>query len=489
MTADAARPPSRLPAWPLLAAAAVATAICAGLVVINLKYGLAGVVAVAVVAAIGAIADRPIRRMMVPFVGTLVVAAILGPNIAVPPGSGVFLFRVMIVILGLGVIGYLLMGGSIRYPGAIGVPSAVLGLMLVLAVMSLAWSENFSAAIRWTSFLAMMISLTIAIPICFTTRYRVIVLLKVLGWTFAAVTALSFIEIATGRHLPTSRLVGGSTGGAAFAATSVFGNQNNFATFLTLALPYFLVIPLLFTERRLRLIGLVGTLADLMALLLTGSKDNLLAAALVFVTVVFFLATDPAQRAKLLGAIAIVAVALVVIVPSLNGSGLIPLPKRAVDKFSFTLLEQEIATGQGSGGARASLLKDGIDFIGQTGGVGVGAGNAETHVLDLPVFPGVSNMHNWWLEVAVDLGLVGLALYVAFYLNLLIRQLRDARRATDPLVRYLCLSGTAALVGFIIGSLGPSTMIAFSPMWVMFGLSLTAIAVADRARRNRGILP
>ena len=32
------------------------------------------------------------------------------------------------------------------------------------------------------------------------------------------------------------------------------------------------------------------------------------------------------------------------------------LPKRAVDKFSFTLLQKEIATGQGSGGARASLL-------------------------------------------------------------------------------------------------------------------------------------
>lgn len=487
MTADI-RPPARLPAWPLLAASVVATAICAGLAVINPKYGLAGVVLIAVVAAIGAVSDRPIRRMMVPFVGTLVVAAILGPNLAVPPGSGLFLFRVMIVVLGLGAIGYLLMGGSIRYPAAIGIPSALLGLMLVLAVMSLAWAENVGAAIRWTSFLAMMVGLTIAIPVCFTTRRRVIVLLKVLGWTFAAVTAFSFVEIATGHHLPTSRLAGGG-GGAAFAATSVFGNQNNFATFLTLALPYFLVIPLLFTERRLRLIGLIGTLVDLMALLLTGSKDNLIAAALVFLTVIFFLATDPAQRAKLLGAVAIVAVALVVIVPSLSGSGLIPLPKRAVDKFSFTLLQQEISTGQGSGAARASLLTDGLDFIGQTGGIGVGAGNAESHVLDLPVFPGVSNMHDWWLELAVDLGVIGLALYIVFYLNLLVRQLRGARRSADPLVRYLCLSGTAALIGFVIGSLGPSTMISFSPMWVMFGVSLTAIAVAERARRNGGMLP
>jgi teichuronic acid biosynthesis protein TuaE len=487
MTAGAPHPPARLPSWPLLTGAAVVTAICAGLAVISPKLGIAAVVAVAVAAGIGGISGRPLHKLMVPFVGLLVVAALLGPNLAVPQGSGVFLFRVMIVVLGIGLIGYLLMGGALRFPAAIGVPASILGLLLAWALMSLAWAENISAAIRWTSFLAMMVGVTVAIPICFTNRRRVIVLLKVLAWTFAGVTAFSFIEIATGIRLPTSRLAGGN-GGDAFAATSVFGNQNNFATFLTLALPYFLVLPFIFRERKLRVIGLVGTLSALMALLLTGSKDNLIAAALVFLTILFFLATDPAQRAKLIGVVVVVAIALAVVVPTLSGSGLVPLPKRAVDKFSFSLLMQEIKTGQGSGAARKNLLNDGIHFVGESGGIGVGAGNAETHVLELPVFPGVSNLHDWWLEVAVDLGLVGLALYVAFYLTLLIRQLRGARRSADPLVRYLCLSGTAAMVGFVIGSLGPSTMISFSPMWVMFGVSLTAIAVAERARRNGGML-
>ncbi len=486
-----AQPPplaARLPGWPLLSGALALTAVCAVLAVISPKVSVA-VLAVAALA-VGAVkvSNRPVTLLVAPFTGTLVVAAILGPNLAVPQASGAFLFRVMIVLLGVGAVGYLLMGGSIRYPAVIGLPAALLATMLAWSLMSLAWAENIGAAIRWTSFLLMMVGLALAIPMCFTTRHRVIQLLKVLGWTFAGVTAFSFIEIATGLRLPTSRLTGQASG-SAFAATSVFGNQNNFATFLTLALPYLVVLPLVFKERRLRIIGLVGTLMALMALLLTGSKDNLIAAGLVFLTLIFFLATDPKQRTKLLGAVVIVVVALAVIVPSLSGSGLIPLPKRAVDKFSFTLLQKEIATGQGSGGARASLLGDGIDFIGQSGGVGVAAGNAETHVLDLPVFPGVSNMHDWWLEVAVDLGLIGLALYVVYYFLLLGRQLRAARTAVDPLVQYLCLSGSAAMVGFVVGSLGPSTMIAFSPMWVMFGLSMTAIAIAERARRYGGLLP
>ena len=488
MTAQTPPSVARLPGLPLLAGALALTAVCAVFAVISPSVAIA-VLAVAVLAVAAVrISNRPVPRLMVPFIGTLVVAAILGPNLAIPQASGAFLFRIMIVLLGVGAIGYLLMGGSIRYPAVIGLPAALLGTMLAWSVMSLAWAENIGAAIRWTSFLVMMVGLALVIPMCFTTRRRVIVLLKVLGWTFAGVTAFSFLEISTGVRLPTSRLAG-QAGGSAFAATSVFGNQNNFATFLTLALPYLVVLPLVFKERRLRIVGLIGTLAALMALLLTGSKDNLIAAGLVFLTLIFFLATDPKQRTKLLGAVVIVVIALVVIVPSLSGSGLVPLPKRAVDKFSFTLLQKEIATGQGSGGARASLLGDGIDFIGQSGGIGVGAGNAETHVLDLPVFPGVSNLHDWWLEVAVDLGLVGLMLYVAYYFLLLVRQLRAARRAVDPLVQYLCLSGTAAMVGFVVGSLGPSTMIAFSPMWVMFGLSMTAIAVAERARRNGGLLP
>jgi teichuronic acid biosynthesis protein TuaE len=488
MTAQPPQPITRLPGWPLLSGALALTAVCAVLAVINPTLAIAVFIVAVLAAAAAMISSQPLTRLMVPYIGTLVVAALLGPNLAVPHASGAFLFRIMIVVLGVGAIGYLLMGGSIRYPAVIGLPAALLGTMLAWSLMSIAWAENIGAAIRWTSFLMMMVGLTLVIPMCFTTRRRVIQLLKVLGWTFAGVTAFSFLEIATGVRLPTSRLAG-QAGGSAFAATSVFGNQNNFATFLTLALPYLIVLPLVFKERRLRIIGLVGTLADLAALLLTGSKDNLIAAGLVFLTLILFLATDPKQRTKLLGAVVIGVVALAVIVPSMSGSGLIPLPKRAVDKFSFTLLQKEIATGQGSGGARASLLGDGIDFVGQSGGIGVGAGNAETHVLELPVFPGVSNMHDWWLEVAVDLGLIGLALYAAYYVLLLIRQLRAARAATDPLVHYLCLSGTAAMVGFIIGSLGPSTMIAFSPMWVMFGLSMTAIAVADRAQRNGGILP
>jgi teichuronic acid biosynthesis protein TuaE len=488
MTASAATPAPRLPATGLLLGVVLLSVLGSGLAILSPAAAIGLVVILTLAAVVVCLRDHAVYRVAIPYVSTMVVAALLGPNLAVPQLAAAFLFRVMIVALGLAALGYLLMGGRIRFPAAMGIPATLLALMLAWAVMSFAWSQNLGAAVRWTVFLAMMIGLTLIMPIAFTTRRRVIQIMVVLGVTFVAVTLFGFLEYATGIHLPTSRLAGQFLG-PSFGATSVFGNQNNFATYLTLTLPYLVTLSLVFRDRRVRLLGLAGTLLTLAALLLTGSKDNLIAAALVFLTLLLFLATDPKQRTKFIGAIVIVVVAVAVIVPSLNGTGLIPLPKRAVNKFSFSLLASELSSGTGSGAARANLLSDGVNFVGQTGGIGVGAGNAETHVLELPAFPGVSNMHDWWLEVLVDLGIVGLALYVVFYVFLLTRQLREARRAVDPLIRYLALAGTASMVGFIVGSLGPSTMIAFSPMWVMFGVAIMTVAVAERARRNGGYLP
>ena len=110
--------------------------------------------------------------------------------------------------------------------------------------------------------------------------------------------------------------------------------------------------------------------------------------------------------------------------------------------------------------------------------MGVGAGNAETVVREQQGYEGVANLHNWWLEVLVDTGVIGLVLFGALYVFMLVGTLRVARRTHDPWLRYMGLSGSLALLGFLVGSLGPSTAIHFAPMWITFGLCLTTIVLA-----------
>lgn len=407
------------------------------------------------------------------------VAAILGPNLALPQAPQVFGFRVLIVLLGLGLVGYLALDGRLVIPRGLPRPAALLIGMFAWAALSITWAASPVAALRWTLFLGMMGGLAIAIPLACADRRRAIRLLIVLGVTFAFATAVAVLEIRFGIRLPTSALLGRSRD-AAFAATSLFGNQNNFATYLTLTLPYFICLPVVFRDARLVLVGLVGGGVTLIAVLFTGSRSNLVASFLIIAGLLVVLAMDRRNRRRVVPALAVTALALLLVIPSLGGGGLIPLPADAVTKLDLGQLSRQQRSGLGSGAVRASISTEGLNLVQESGGLGVGAGNAETRIESLDNFTGVVNVHNWWLEVLVDLGVVGFAFYVAFYLTLFRGQLRAARRTNDPLVRWLGLSGALALLGFIVGSLGPSSVIHFAPMWITFGLGMLTIVLSRR---------
>ena len=225
-------------------------------------------------------------------------------------------------------------------------------------------------------------------------------------------------------------------------------------------------------------------------MLLTGSKSGLISAGLILIGLLLLVGTDRNSRGRLLVAGGIAALAVVVVVPMLSGGGIVKLDERTVTKLDIGLLNSQREAGTGSGAVRDALLNDGLAIVGETNGLGVGAGNAETRVRALADFPGVANLHNWWLEVLVDGGIVGFALYLVFFWTLLRGQARAARRSADPLVRYMALAGALSLIGWITGSLGPSTAIHFAPMWIMFGLGMGALVLARRADElPRGVTP
>lgn len=448
----------------------------------------AGLALALLVAGVFAVLSVPAGRLGVAAAGVAVATAIAGPNLALPQAPEVFLFRIVIVLLVAGVAAHMAAGGTLAWPTSLSLPASLLGVWLLWSAASLAWAESVVAAARWSTYLALGITLALTVPIAFGTRRRSIGLMKLLGAAFVLVVLVSAAEILLNVRLPTSRLAG-KAADATFAATSFFGNENNLATYLTLTLPYFLALALVFRDVRLRAVGVAGGLTCLMLLLYTGSKANLVATALVLVALLANLATDVRERRRALQAVAVVVGAVLLVVPAVLGSGLIKLPERAVSKFSFSILSEQVQSGQGSGAVRSNLLGDGLALVRDTGGIGVGAGNADVHIKSLADFPGVSNLHNWWLEVVVNGGLIGLGLYVCFYLFLYHRQVKATREARDPLVRYFALAGMAALTGFLIGCLGPSSVLAFAPMWITFGLCLVTVVLAARADANGGRLP
>jgi len=486
MTTDApARPAAARPSpSPSPAAIAVAIgAVAAGALAV--WQPLPGI-ALALVLLIGTLVRNvPVRRLAPVLVVLTAAAAIAGPNLAAPPAPWLFLFRVLIVLLGLGLVGYLLMDGRLALPAGLPRPAGLLAVWLGWTALSIGWADDVVAALRWTLFMAMLGGLAIAIALVCRSPRRARILLWTLFGVFVLACLIAVAEVVTGLHLPTFRQ--GREGRVGLIGVgSLFGNQNNFATYLSLALPYLLVLPVVFRDARLRLLGFIGGGVALLFILATGSKSGLIAAGLVILGLLVLVGSDRRARGRLVVAGAVAALAVLLVVPAVLGSGPIELDERTVTKFDFELLTQQLETQEGSGGVRSSLLSDGLGLVAETDGLGVGAGNAEGQVRSLANFPGVANLHNWWLEVLVNGGIVGFALYLVFYLTLLRRQVRAARRTEDPFVRYMAMAGALALIGWIFGSIGPSTAIHFAPMWIVFGLSMGALVLWRRAQEQGG---
>ena len=420
----------------------------------------------------------PARQLGVVIVLATVLAAIAGPNLAPPGAPWLFAFRILIVLLVVGALGYLLLGGAMSVPKAVAMPAALLAAWIGWSVVSIGWAGDVVAAARWTTFLAMMSALVISLALVCRTRRRTKLLLALLLGAFGVAVLVAAAEILVGLRLPTTRP--GRDSSAIFGAASLFGNQNNFATFLTLSLPYFAALPVIYRDVRLRALGLTGTGVALLALLYTGSKTNLVAAGLIFIGLFIVLGSEQRLRGRLVGAAIIAALAALLVVPAIQGSGVVQLPEQGVTKFDFRLLEAQLESGTGSGGLRSSLTGDGLGLIEETRGIGVGAGNAENEVKSLDAFARVANLHNWWLEVTVNGGLIALLLFGAFYFRLLGGQIAAARWSSDRFIRYLALAGALALIGFLAGSLGPSTAIHFAPMWIVFALGVITLSLASR---------
>lgn len=459
-------------------AALVVGALLAGAVAIWQPLVGVGVAILALIAVL--LRDVPVKRLAPVLVVLTALAAIGGPNLAAPPAPGVFAFRILIVAIGIGLVGYLLMDGGLTLPAGLPRPAALLGVWILWSGLSIAWSEDLAAGVRWTSFLAMMAGLAIGIALICKDRRRAQILLWSLCGAFAIACLIAVGEVLTGRHLPTFRSGVESRGGL-IGVGSLFGNQNNFAMFLSIALPYFAALPIAYRDVRLRMVGLAGGGVALIFILLTGSKSGLISAGLILIGLLLLVGTDRNSRGRLVVAGGIAALAVVLVVPALSGSGPVKLDERTVTKLDIGLLNSQREAGTGSGAVRDALLNDGLAIVGETNGLGVGAGNAETRVRALADFPGVANLHNWWLEVLVNTGIVGFVLYLAFFVLLVRGQARAARRSADPLVRYMALAGALSLIGWITGSLGPSTAIHFAPMWIMFGLGMGALVLARQA--------
>lgn len=408
----------------------------------------------------------------------LLPAAVLGSVAAWPGFRTLSVFRILYVALSVGAVWWLLLKRTL--PARLRVAPFLwfLAFWVAWSLASLLWAADKAEGIRHSIFLVMMVSLSGGAAVAINNARSLRVALLLLGLLLGVALGIGLLEAATDFRLPTSGLVG-LPERYQWAVTCFFYNQNDFATYLALWLPVLLAVPF-FTQRPTSLLAAaLCSLGSALCLLYTGSRANLLAFILMIPSLLLVLALRKGTGSKrwqwALGVALIAAVACTIYLGTIGGLPILQPPEIGVQHWQFATFGAEMEAGIGSGGNRMQLLRGGLAVTLDSRLLGVGPGNADYHLRRIPGLETAYSLHNWWLEVLVTGGVLVFVGYVIFYASLLYALFRAATRSGDGLLAFTATALFAALIGYTLGALAPSSAIHFTPMWIHFGLGLAVI--------------
>jgi hypothetical protein len=463
----------------LIAAAATRSALAAGALLV-----LIGLVAIAVLGR-RRIAATSAGSVLTALLVSLPMLALLGPSFALPQVPQAFLFRIVLAAVIYAGILYLLVR---RDP----MPFAAKDLLLPAALwfawllLGTIWAPDKLAAFNYIAIVVTMAAVLLATAAAGGRRRRLIWFGYTMLFAYAFVVGFTILESRLGIRLPTSRLLTTVTS-QTYAVTSVFHNQNDLATYIVLCWPFMLCA--FFFTRRLRWIALTLLFMAMgaYAFVRTGSRSSLVAAgisSLAAVVLFWHLAPRLSSRTgKIVMGVVIVGIIAVGGWLLFNNSS-----NDMLRQFRLEALLSQAEQNKGSGAIRSSLTERGLQIAGGTLLVGAGPGQAEGIIGSGTDALGISNLHNWWLETYADGGLVGFALHLVFFVLLVLALWPVARRDPDPFTRYLASATWLALLGWTIGSVGPSSSVSFAPMWILYGLGLAVVSRSRLAARQRELM-
>jgi teichuronic acid biosynthesis protein TuaE len=345
-----------------------------------------------------------------------------------------------------------------------------LGLWLVYAVASFTWVDFMSDAIRQTTFLLTGISV-IFFAVFFFNRIADLRKFYYL-WIFFLIglIVVGVWEHATGNHLPASGYNSLAKHSVRFLPSGVYHNTNDFATYLSLSLPFLFSAIRYFTGPMRKLLLVIFSIffgIGLCVLLFTSSRLNWVAVMIEFLFFFFFM--QKASKKVKMGLVALLFAITTCFVFPVAVEQTYEIISSAI-KGSY----DSYALNRGSTIVRYNLFINGFFLSYEHAGFGVGAGNAQYHISNFGQYPtfGIADPHNWWLEVFINYGIFIFIGFVIFYLSLIKELFKIWKGLALGEEKMICEALTLSLVGFFFASCSPSSVMAHNAIWFIFAFSL-----------------
>lgn len=425
------------------------------------------------------------------------VTLILGPAASY---SVVYLFHILLAGKLAKSAGTFLMKKIVSWNKFVEFDFVFLGIFLLWYLITVVWAEDRAAALRYCVYILIAISIVLyTIRIGDTSQklsaiVRLCAIVMGVQIVLATLEALELIRLPFSPYSPYQTWFGRQPTDLTLfresqaeyirqLPTGFFGNPNNLASVLVLCLPFALFY-------RKGIIGWPVALLMAFVIFMTGGRVALVAMIGIPVIMVFLYGRW-VSKLFLVYFLAFVVLLGGVLPETLKDSTNSRVAEfaragLAIQQILGDLIDDRGTGAQNSTDIRANLILNGLDALVQSGGLGVGAGGSialqesasrETR--------GITSMHNFWIEILVEGGVVFAALFAFWYASLIWRLLQISTLTKDSSLRFFARSLCVGLAAFVLAAAGPSSIIYTLNVWLAVGIALAVIALGKQEIKER----
>jgi teichuronic acid biosynthesis protein TuaE len=342
-------------------------------------------------------------------------------------------------------------------------------LWLGYALLSITWAADKIAVLKNIIFLFTGVSIVfISVYYLYNLNYLKW-LYYLLLFIFIAQLPIGIWEIITLNHLQHSGMFEVTNVLESFMPSVFFRNPNDYACYIVLTIPMILAWVHYYPKVIGRVLGIIIMVVGLFVLIMTVSRSCYIALLMGFAFWFIFLLPRK-EKIKTLSIGVAICILIILAFPEQIKSSLFSVENAKTSLSVITSQEDDTD----SIGVRKNLIKNALYFTAQSAGFGVGAGNAEYYMENYKIYPvgNTTNVHNWWVEILLNYGVLIFVGYVILYVALLVNLWRAYRIIINRTEKMICEALLVGLVSFPMASITSSSIVAFDPQWIFFGFVL-----------------
>ncbi len=296
------------------------------------------------------------------------------------------------------------------------------------------------------------------------------IILDTINFVFLVHVLIGFYEVLSHSYIFE---VGGFSGSLyGKVPVSIFYNPNDYSMFVSTMLPLVLYTVVLSRNRLKKVLFGATAIGAALLLITTMSRASIMA---MFASAFIFLLLLMTNRRYKGWVLLIFSVILL-------SYFMIPQVNMWVNKL---ILENSIDATSKSDYYRINLIKNGLYFLSETHGMGVGAGSLKKWFELHSIYNtgGIIYIHNWYVEILVTFGVLFFILYIFFHLQIFVQLYKKVKKRDEEF--GLTVSFLISFLIFSVTSISSSSNIYSEWVWMYLALMVSYVEYCRKVKRAR----